>query len=398
MLSGYRDYIVIFTTDKTGIDMDLEKVTVGFIGAGGIARSHAYALNSLKYFYDDAPEIDMAAVCSSTPGKRELFAKKFGFSRPCELQQFIADERTDTVFILGPNKVHYEHLRATLGMSSVKRIYLEKPVCSDESEEEGIKKLISIHKNTRIQVGFQFLFTPAIREALSFWKTGRLGKPVHFDLKYYHGDYLKKDYRNRRASRLTPAPDGGAMADLGSHAISLLLAFLGNEFLITGALQSGDYDDVPAGSDLFSLISLLDQKTGAVGTLSASRISSGTGDNLSLHIHAEKGALRISSETPDYFEYYTEESGLWTKHMTGSRYPSLSAFPSGHVPPGWLRSMIHAHYVFLKSGSSEVFIPDIEHGLSVQRILSQTAEHMKTFRKVKDAGPYLSDIRGNVNS
>ena len=47
-----------------------------------------------------------------------------------------------------------------------------------------------------------------------------LGNPLHFEVKYYHSDYLKQDYRDKRASRLTPAPDGGAMADLGSHAVS----------------------------------------------------------------------------------------------------------------------------------------------------------------------------------
>jgi len=39
-----------------------EKVIAGFIGAGGIARSHAFALNSLKYYYNDAPDVEPAAV------------------------------------------------------------------------------------------------------------------------------------------------------------------------------------------------------------------------------------------------------------------------------------------------------------------------------------------------
>jgi len=46
--------------------MGQEKAVVGFIGAGGIARSHAFSLNSLKYYYNDAPDIELAAVCSAT--------------------------------------------------------------------------------------------------------------------------------------------------------------------------------------------------------------------------------------------------------------------------------------------------------------------------------------------
>ncbi len=360
--------------------MDQETITIGFIGAGGIARSHAYSLNSLKFYYNDAPGIEFTAVCSANPSSRETFAKRFGFMKACDLDEFITERNINTVFILGPNSVHYEHLKAVLTMKGIKRIYLEKPVCSGREEEIAIKKLAEEHSSVSVQVGFQYLYTAAVREALIFWKSVRMGNPVHFDLKYYHSDYLKKEYREKRVSRLTPAPDGGAMADLGSHAISLIVAFLGNKLKITGAMQAGHFDDVPEGSDLFSLINVMDEKTLAVGTISASRISAGTGDDLSMELYAEKGALRYSSAAPDYFEFYTADSGLWSKMITGSNYRPVTSFPSGHVPPGWLRAMVHAHYVFLTGGSSELFIPGIEHGLEVQRLVRETAEHLDRFR------------------
>jgi predicted dehydrogenase len=359
--------------------MNQEKVIVGFIGAGGIARANAFSLNSLRYFYNDSPAIELEAVCSATPGSRLSFAKRFGFIKSPDIEEFISDKKINTVFILGPNKVHYEHLKAVIVMPALKRIYLEKPVCSSPEEEIAIAELIRKHPGIKIQVGFQFLFTAAIREALAFWKSGKLGNPIHFDLKYYHSDYLQKGYRNLRASRLTPAPDGGAMADLGSHLISLLIAFLGNKLRITSALQAGHFEDVVQDSDLFSLISLYDDSTRAAGTLSASRISSGTGDHLSIRLFAEKGALRYSSGSPDFFEFYLEESGLWNRQMVGSNYKPVSSFPSGHVPPGWLRSMIHAHYVFLTGSDPKSFVPDIEHGLAVQRLVTQTAEHLREF-------------------
>jgi predicted dehydrogenase len=364
--------------------MGKEKIIAGFIGAGGIARSHAFALNSLKYYYNDAPDVELAAVCSATKQSRELFAKRFGFIKPCDLKDFVEDEKIDTVFILGPNKVHYEHFRAVLGMKKIKRIYLEKPVCSNPEEEVSMRKLVESNPSIKFQVGYQYLFTSAVREALALWKSGRLGEPVHFDMKYYHSDYLKKDYRNKRVARLTPAPDGGAMADLGSHAISFLIAFLGSRIHITSGLQAGHFDDVIDESDLFSQISVYDEESNAAGTLSSSRISSGIGDNLSFEIYAEKGAIRYSSVFPDFFEYYTEESGFWTRQITGSNYKPCTSFPSGHVPAGWHRPMIHAHYVFLTEGSSEVVIPDIEHGLQVQRLVRETADHLAKFRKLRD--------------
>jgi predicted dehydrogenase len=363
--------------------MDKEKAVIGFIGSGGIARSHAFSLNSLKYYYNDAPEIELAAVCSATGESRESFASRFGFAKPCDLKEFLSNKRIDTVFILGPNKVHYEHFKAVMGMKAIKRIYLEKPVCSDPEEEKGLLQISARYPGVKTQVGFQYLYAAAVREALILWKSGVLGKPIHFDLKYFHSDYLKKAYRDKRISRLTPAPDGGAMADLGSHIISILIAFIGDKIRITGALQAGEFEDVPVGSDLFSQISLYDEESHAAGTLSSSRVSSGTGDDLSFEFFATGGALRYSSATPDFFEYYSDKSGCWLKQVTGSNYKPVTAFPSGYVPGGWHRSMIHAHYVFLTNGSSEIIVPDIRHGLTVQRLLSETAEHLAKFRKLK---------------
>jgi len=361
--------------------MNNEKAIIGFLGAGGIARSHAYSINSLPFFYNHTPVTELDTVCSATEKSRTEFAERFGFKREAGFEEFVKNKIINTVYILGPNKVHYEHLSKVMNMSSVKRIYIEKPVCSTVEEEIAIAELAGKNNGIKIQVGFQYLFSPAIREALRFWLTGELGLPIHFDLKYYHGDYLKKEYRDKRTNRLTPSPDGGAMADLGSHAISLALAFLGNRLDIKNALQSGNFDDVINESDLFSQISLFDNTTKAAGTLSASRISSGTGDTLGFEIFAERGAIRYSTVTPDYFEYYTEEGRAWIKQFAGSTYKDITAFPSGHVPPGWLRAMVHAHYVFLAGSNQEIFIPDIRHGLEVQRLVRESAQYLTKFRQ-----------------
>lgn len=358
-----------------------EKMIIGFLGAGGIARAHAYALNSIRYFYEEVPEIQLEAVCSARKESRDTFAAKYGFKKSLSLEEFKVDSAINTVLILGPNNVHFEHFKMALEMPSVKRIYLEKPVCSNQEEEAQMAQLVA-QTDKQVQVGFQYLQTASVREALAFWHSGKLGKPIHFDLKYYHGDYLQKSYRDKRVTRLTPAPDGGAMADLGSHGISLLMAFLGENLQIASAVQAGRFEDVPMDSDLFSSLSLFDPQTYAAGTLSASRISSGTGDLVALEIYAEKGMLRYSSHSVDYFEYYLEETGQWTRQVVGSNYKPVSSFPSGHVPPGWLRSMIHAHYIFTSGSDPKAFVPGLGHGLAVQRIVRQTADYLKVYRSL----------------
>lgn len=354
-------------------------MNIGFLGAGGIARAHAYALQALPFYYADAPATRRVAVCSVRRESREAFAARYGFLKAEPMEEFIRHTDIDTLFILGPNHTHMDHFLAALAMEGVQRIYLEKPVCSSEAEEQEMARLAAA-AGKQVQVGFQYLQTPAVRAALALWQSGILGQPIHFDLKYYHGDYLRKSYRDQRKSRLTPAPDGGAMADLGSHGLSLITAFLGPGLRMVHALQAGRFTEVPADSDLFSSVALVDPRSGAAGHLSASRITSGSGDLVHLEIFAEKGALRYTSQTPDYFEYFLEEKACWIRQPVGSNYPGITTFPSGHVPAGWLRSLVHAHYLFLGGHDPEAFIPTLEHGLEVQRLVRETARHLQNFR------------------
>lgn len=182
--------------------MNNEKIYAGFIVAGGIARAHAFALNSLRYYYNDSPKAEFEAVCSSTENSRNTFAGQFGFRNPVSLEGFLSNKIIDTVYILGPNKVHFDHLTKVLTMPAIKRIYIEKPVCSNIDEEMLIAKIVRQHPEIKIQTGFQYLFMSSVSEALNLWKTGKLGKPIHFDLKYYHGDYLQKEYRDKRSISL----------------------------------------------------------------------------------------------------------------------------------------------------------------------------------------------------
>ena len=359
----------------------MHRIKIGFLGAGGIARAHAYSLRSLPFYYDNAPEMEFLSVASARKESRANFVHRYGFQNAVNVQEFSLNPDINTVFILTPNNVHYEHLRLALNMTQVKRIYIEKPVCSSMDEEVAIRDLLpGIDPDISIQIGFQYLQAAALREALMFWRSGKLGMPIHFDLKYYHGDYLQQSYREKRRSRLTNAPEGGAMADLGSHGLSLLAAFFNEDLQIVNAVQAGKFDDVPEGSDLYSSISLFDKVSGAVGQMSASRVSSGAGDLISLEIYAEKGALRYSSQNADFFEYYLEETGHWVRQPVGSNYKPATSFPSGHASAGWLRALVHAHYIFLTGDYRNSFIPGLKHGIAVQRMVRETADFLKIFR------------------
>src|SRR5665811_1398967 len=157
----------------------MQKIHVGFLGAGGIAQAHVYSIQALKFYYNEVPEIILESVASARKESRESFAEKFGFKTAQTVEEFSVNDNIEAVFILGPNKIHFEHFSLALQMPNVKYIYLEKPVCSSQKEEEAMKDLLNnADPSIKIQVGFQYVQTASVREALNFWKSGKLGKPI----------------------------------------------------------------------------------------------------------------------------------------------------------------------------------------------------------------------------
>lgn len=349
---------------------------IGFLGAGGIAQAHAYALDALKFYYADAPQIEKVFVASPTPISREVFASRFGFEEAIPPDAVWDRTDIDTLYILGPNHTHTPQLLQAVKMPNIQRVYVEKPIGSSQQDILDLKGLAQSDHLKIIMVGFQFLQKSALRKALAHWKSGIFGEPIHFRAEYLHSSYLDPAYRIKNQSRFEPIPANGATVDLGSHILSLLLAFLGDDLVIRTAVSSGRFEDVPPGTDLCLTALLEEPASGAVGTLLASRISQGTGDHLILELYATLGALRYDTAQPDSYETYQPNHG-WQRHEVMSDYLPASKFMSEYMPSGWLRALVHNHYLFLGGDPGISFIPGLDHGIRVQQLIQDIAEHLQ---------------------
>lgn len=341
---------------------------IAFIGCGGIAKSHACSLDNLKYYYPDLPVMNKRYVASRNIVNSQKFQAEFGFQEALTIDELFKRIDYNTVFILTDNLSHCEYLLKALQIPHIQNIYLEKPVCCSQTELDTIKNAL-INTNKNIQVGFQYLQMAALRQAYTLWNTLDFGTLISFSSRYLHGEYLNIEYRNKRRNRLLEAPYGGALVDLGSHAMSLLVKFLGSQLNIQNAYHSGGFADVPQRSDLSTLVNILDSRSGAIGTLSASRIHFASGDQLELELFASNGALKFSTHTPDILSYsHTSTNGNWLNLNCGNNFNPHSSFPSINVPAGWLRSLMHAHYLFLSNNQEE---PNsgIEHSILVQQLI-----------------------------
>jgi len=345
---------------------------IAFIGSGHIAQYHAYALEALPFYYPGVPELHRIAVASPTKAHREHFARRYGFEAALTIPELFRRSDFDTLFILSPNSYHFEQLERALESPHLNHIYVEKPLCATEQERNSIAHRLLSQSHTRIvQLGFQFLQMSSARRAHSMWQRGAFGQPVHFRASYLHSGYLSYSYRKCRPNRLAATPAGGAIADLGSHLFSLLASFFGDGLEVLDARHSRGFDDVDPMSDLCSVVLLRDKSSGAVGTVIASRISAGAGECLELDVRCTEGGFMLTTERPDMLEVYCASDSDRRVLNCASDYRPESEFPALHASPGWLRSLVHANYMFLCGGSGTP--SDLAHGLMAQRLVCDTA-------------------------
>lgn len=353
----------------------INRVRIGFMGAGGFAQAHAFALETLKYYYSTVPKIEKILVASPTPSSREQFANRFGFKEAVTPEALWDRNDIDTLFILGPNHTHTPQLLKATELPHIERIYVEKPIGISQQDILDLEVLEKFDHGKQIMMGFQYLQKSPLRKALSHWRSGVFGEPIYFRSEYLHSSYLDPAYRQKNQSRLQPIPVNGAAADLGSHVLSLLLAFLGEDLVVKAAAASGRFADAPADSDLCTTAMIEETSSGAIGTMVASRVSQGTGDHLSLEIRGTRGTLLFDTAKPDCYETFLPELG-WQRHDIMSNYLPTSKFPADYAPSGWLRALVHNHYLFLGENPDTDFVPDLHHGVQVQRLLQQIANHI----------------------
>ena len=119
---------------------------------------------------------------------------------------------------------------------------------------------------------------------------------------------------------------------------------------------SGGGQTTDLGED--QVLALMRLENGALGTLEASKIATGTDDELSFELYGDKGALRWRSMEADYLYFFDNtrpEAPLggergFQRLSCGARYP----WPGGQFLPvkntiGWDRAHMHCYFSFLNA-------------------------------------------------
>ncbi len=364
-----------------------KEINIGLLGFGFMGKTHAFSVAALPFYYE---ELDFtakySAVCTSRIETAKAAAEKFslGYATASE-DDIINNPCIDVIDISTPNVYHFE--TAKKAILSGKHVLCEKPltVNAEQARELDILSKAAYEKNGQVcGMVFNNRHIAAIRHAKELIEGGRLGKILSFDFKYLHNSCIDPE-RTVGWKQNKDICGAGTLFDLGAHIVDLC-RYLCGEFseiyakeqiaFPTHKTANGDIWKTNADEAVYMTASL---ECGAVGTLTASKITVGENDGLTFAIYGTEGSLKFDLMESDWLYYYDSNAeggnfgGLqgFTRIECVGRYPAPAGkFPSPKAQNGWLRGHIASMYAFLSSVSTgKQACPSFEDGARVQEIL-----------------------------
>jgi predicted dehydrogenase len=357
---------------------------IGILGFGFIGKVHAYAYDTLRYYYDPPPltarftHVVTGHRGSAENARQTLAADVAG----TDYRLVTEDPRVDIVHICTPNHLHVDALVSAIAHG--KHIYCDKPLTATAAEADRVEAALANYRGTA-QMTLQYRFFPATMRMKQLVEQGALGDVLGFRCIYLHGGNANPAAPLKW--KLSAAAGGGVIADLAVHAIDLVEHIVGPIARVSAdshiAFSHRPASDDPANrvpvdaEDSVMLLARL--RGGAPGLIEATKIATGSEDELRLEVHGTRGALRYNGMDPHHVEFYDATAaegplgGLrgWNRIDAGQRYaPPATTFPSLKSPVGWLRGHVACLANFLQCVAQESPAePGLRHGIRLQRLL-----------------------------
>lgn len=359
----------------------MNSLGIGLVGFGMIGKVHALAYREIPHYYPNTlPPIQLAAVCTTRAESAAQAARAAGFGAwTTSIDELVARDDVQIVDVCLPNFAHRPAILAAIRTG--KHVIVDKPLALNADEAAEIADAARA-ANVRVGMVFNYRFVPALILAQKMIADGALGQIYHFHIDYLHTGYQNP---NRPMSwRLRHAQSGGgALVDLGSHAIDMARYLLG-EFDNVDATARTFVQDRPAdGSNTKRESVDVDDaawlnarmKNGAQGTIFVTRFATGAVDDMNVHIYGERGALRFSLQDGNVLQFFDTTANPavqgWTRIPTGTVYPGAVVPPPRSIL-GWNRTHAENIYQFLRAiVENKPFAPDVTDGLRVHEIIER---------------------------
>ncbi len=329
---------------------EAKRVRLAMIGGG--TGAFMGEVHRIAARMDDRFEL-VAGVFNADPARGRASAASIGIdpSRAYDNSEalFAAEARrgdgAEAVVIVTPNHLHGATAMAALDAGF--HVICEKPMTATHAEAEAlaahVRRSSKIFVLTHTYTGY-----PMIRQARAMVAAGEIGTLRRVQVEYAQ-DWLAEPLEHSGVPgavwRTDPvkAGAGGAIGDIGTHAFNLAGFVTGEQPThlladLTSFVAGRRLDD-DAGI-------LLRYASGAKGSIWASQIAVGNGNNLSLRVYGTRGGLEWRQETPEelWFTPLGAPTQLLRRNGAGvvDAASATSRVPAGH-PEGYLEAFANLY-------------------------------------------------------
>ena len=326
-----------------GINAPLNrKLRMGLIGGG--QGSFIGRVHSIAACLDNRAEL-VAGALSSDPQRAKASASSYDIDPSRAYGSFEAmfdaesklptGERIDFVSITTPNHTHYEIAKSAVEAGF--NVICDKPMTVDLAQAEDLLMTVE-NSDVVFAVSHNSTGYPLVRMSREMILAGELGEIQAIRAQYIQGwlrTRLESDNQKQAAWRTDPSKSGaaGAFGDIATHAYNLGRFMTGLKpdavsCHLKSFVEGRQLDDYGTA--------VIRYENGGLGTVTASQISHGRENDLSIEIDGTKGALQWRQESPN--EMVIRQNGkphqIYTRDpnapfMNGSG-AAACRLPSGH--------------------------------------------------------------------
>lgn len=366
----------------------MKELRVGIVGFGFMGKAHTYGYKTIPLYYSNLPfKIRLVGVCDSVLDVAEKAKEANDFEFATDNPEDIFNRPDiDIVDICTPNVFHRDAI--IKAVKSGKHVYCDKPLAASYEESMEIIETLKGY-DVISQMALQCRFFPATLRARELIDEGKIGKLMSFRACYLHSGSVdpKKPIGWKQDKKFG---GGGVLFDLGSHVIDLIYFLLGEYASVFARTEiiyrqrpdkNGNMADIE-GDDLSYIIAKM--KNGGTGTIEASKIATGTNDELRFEIHGDRGAIRFNMMEPNWLEYYDNTLSEapyggtrgYTKIECVQRFKNPGGdFPNSKFSIGWIRAHVHCQYNFLSCVyENKPASPSFTEGSYIQYVMERAYE------------------------
>ncbi|SOC09835.1 predicted dehydrogenase [Rhodobacter sp. JA431] len=377
--------------------MSKSRIRIGMVGGGETA--FIGGVHRIAMRIDDQFDL-VAGALDADAARGRAFAATLGIAADraydSYLDMFAAEaarpDGIEAVSIVTPNFLHFPVAKAALEAGI--HVICEKPMTVTLEEAEELAALVA-------SSGKQFFLThtytgyPMVRQMREMIAAGEIGTLRRVEAEYLQ-DWLADAVEDTGAEgavwRTDPkkAGAGGAIGDVGTHAYNLAAFVTGQEPVELLAELSSFVKGRRVDDDAAILLRYQD---GAKGSILASQVLPGNGNNLSLRVYGDKAGLEWRQEAPEelYFTRLGAPRQLLRRNGAGATPAAVSGsrVPAAH-PEGYLEAFANlyrdaAKAIIGETGPSTVpGAPDGVAGLSFVEACLKSAQAGSVWVRLAD--------------